>query len=194
MGLLDIFGRRPKPSDQRSGTSPAARCDHYTFAHVVLRDAVFDNPTQAVSQLGSSASGDFLALLWEQVISICQHFQQPVTVNADDILIHKIPVGTFPCALIEMPTPQYETEAFFIALVLTLDMSDQSWKDGTRVIRFLTLEFERGNERELRTVIGEWSSRERYISHGPGTYPSVDQFIAKVTELVVPKSIHGTRP
>lgn len=185
MGLLDFITRRSKPSGPRSGQT-AARCDHYTFSHVVLRDAVFENPPQVVAQL-AAGSGDFVATLWEQVLSICQHFQQRATVNPDDILIHKIPIGTFPCTLIEMPTPQFETEAFFIALVLTLDMADQAWKDGGRVVRFLTLEFATGDERELQTVMGEWTSPERYISHGPGPYPSVDQFVAKVSELVVPK-------
>lgn len=186
MGLLDFITRRSKANDDRS-SQKAARCDHYTFSHVVLRDTVFENPAHVVSQLASAGSGDFIATLWEQVLSICQHFQQMVSINPDDILIHKIPVGTFPCVLIEMPTPQFETEAFFIALVLTLDMADQSWKDGSRVVRFLTLEFAKGDHHDLQTSIGEWTSRERYISHGPGPYPSVDQFVAKVSELVVPK-------
>jgi len=184
MGLLDFITRRSKPSVQRSGQN-AARCDHYTFSHVVLRDAVFENPPHVVAQL-AAGSGDFIATLWEQVLSICQHFQQPATVNPDDILVHKIPVGTFPCTLIEMPTPQFETEAFFIALVLTLDMADQSWKDGSRVVRFLTLEFVKGDEQELVTVMGEWTSPERYISHGPGPYPNVAGFVAKIAELVMP--------
>lgn len=185
MGLLDFLSRRSKPSEQRSGHD-AARCDHYTFSHVVLRDAVFENPPQVVAQLASAGSSEFIASLWEQVLSICRHFEQPSTVNPDDVLIHKIPVGTFPCTLIEMPTPQFQTEAFFVALVLTLDMADQSWKDGSRVVRFLTLEFAKGDERDLQTTIGEWTSRERYISHGPGPYPSVTEFVEKVRQLVLP--------
>ncbi len=185
MGLFNLFSRQPKPAAAGPGDAP--RCDHYSFTHVVLRDAAFANPTQCITTLASADSASYVAGLWQQVVATCKQHQQPAEIKPDDILIHKIRVGAFPCALIEMPTPQQSTEAFFVALVLAIDLSKADWKFEASPLRFITLEHACGDETQLKTVLGEWVSPERYISHGPGPYPGVDEFAKRVTEIVVPR-------
>ena len=185
MGLFNLFSRQSKSAAE--ATAEAPRCDHYSFTHVVLRDAAFANPTQCITTLASADSADYVAGLWQQVVATCMQHRQPNQIKPDDILIHKIRVGAFPCALIEMPTPQEPTEAFFVALVLAIDLSRSELKFEASPLRFITLEHASGNETQLKTVLGEWVSSERYISHGPGPYPGVDEFAQRVTEIVVPR-------
>ena len=152
MGLFDFFSRGSSGSGQ-SGTEP--RCDHYSFAHVVLRKAAFDNPTQCVTSLASANGRQYLTELWNDVISICETNHQPVEMTLDDILIHKLRIGTFPCTLLEMPSPQFCTEAFFVAIILTVDITDQSQNMSANSVRYLTLENGEPHEEEIHTVL-DW--------------------------------------
>jgi hypothetical protein len=186
MGLFDFFSRG-SGSKSPAGFDP--RCDHYSFAHVVLRNAAFDNPTQCVTSLASTNGKQYLSEVWDKVVDICKEHNQPVELTLDDILIHKLRVGPFPCTILEMPAPQFATEAFFVALILTVDITDQSQHMSNGSVRYLTLENGEPNEEEVDTVIGEWSADGQHNILGDGTYPELGEFVAKITELVMQPSL-----
>lgn len=186
MGLFDFFSRG-SASKSPAGFDP--RCDHYSFAHVVLRNAAFDNPTQCVTSLASTNGKQYLSDVWDNVVDICKQHNQPVELTLDDILIHKLRVGPFPCTILEMPAPRFATEAFFVALILTVDITDQSQNMSNGSIRYLTLENGEPNEEEVDTVIGEWSEDGQHNKLGDGTYPELGEFVAKITELVMQPSL-----
>tara|TARA_R110002072_G_scaffold302710_2_gene487656 strand:- start:181335 stop:181913 length:579 start_codon:yes stop_codon:yes gene_type:complete len=191
MGLFDFFSRGSGGKSQ-SGVDP--RCDHYSFAHVVLRKAAFENPTKCVTSLASPSGKEYLSELWNQVLETCKQHNQPIELTLDDILIHKLRVGPFPCTILEMPAPHFATEAFFVALVLTVDITDQSQNMSDGSVRFFTLENGEPNEEEVQTVIGEWTADGKHSNLGPGTYPELSEFVTKITDLVLQPSLPDQQP
>ncbi|MDA1166457.1 MAG: hypothetical protein O3B13_25455 [Planctomycetota bacterium] len=186
MGLFDFFSRRANGNDP-PGLVP--RCDHYTFAHVVLRDAAFANPTHCMTSLASSDAGQYVAELWIELSSTCEQQQKPVEITPDDILIHKLRVGPFPCTLLEMPSPQFANEVFFVAIVLTVDMTNQSQNLSADSIRYLTLENGEPHDEEVHTVFGEWTADGSHISHGSGPYPELGEFVSRITDLIAQRNL-----
>jgi len=186
MGLFDLFSRGVK-SKCKNESNP--RCDHYSFAHVVLREAAFENPTQCVTSLAATDGKEYLSELWNDVVETCKQHNQPIGLKLDDILIHKLRVGFFPCIIVEMPAPRFATEAFFVALVLAVDITDQSQNMPDGPIRFLTLENGEPSEEEVQTVIGEWSAEGNHSNLGPGTYPELSEFVTRITDEVSQSSL-----
>lgn len=181
MGLFDFFSKGTGGKSQ-SETDP--RCDHYSFSHVVLRKAAFANPTKCVTSLASPDGKQYLSELWTEVAETCKQHNQPIELTLDDILIHKLRVGPFPCTILEMPAPHFATEAFFVALVLTVDITDQSQNMTNGSVRFFTLENGEPNEEEVQTVIGEWTADGSHSNLGPGPYPELGEFVTAITEIV----------
>jgi hypothetical protein len=183
MGFLDFFSRRPRSNAGHRKDAP--RCDHYSFAHTVLRDAAFQNPVQTVTELASSEAENRVAVLWEIVEQICEEHGEPVTLEPEDILIHKVPIGTSPCALVEMPAAARKTEAFFIALVLRIDLNNPDAGFEIEPLRYLTLEFSATNSiDEVQTVIGEWNRDGTHHSLGPGPEPDIAAFATSVEKIL----------
>lgn len=193
MGLLDFFSRRGR-RDELSTTGNEARCDHYIFPHTVLREAAFADPTEVVTTLASADALDFITILFEDVEQACREFEYPVTMTPHDILIHKLGVGPFPCTLIELPTPKYAAEVFFVALILTVDVTSREKQTPETSLRFITLEHGQiiDTERdEIPTVLGEWLADESYVSHGDGPAPTIDNFVRRINELVSNKRLNN---
>jgi hypothetical protein len=88
-----------------------------------------------------------------------------------------------------MPAPHFATEAFFVALILTVDITDQSQNMTSGSVRYLTLENGEPNEEEVQTVVGEWSADGRHTTLGPGPYPDLSDFVARITDLVLQPSL-----
>lgn len=186
MGLFDFFSRGSKSKDK---TESDPRCDHYSFAHVVLREAAFENPTKCVTSLAATDGKEYLTELWNDVVETCKQHNQPAELTLDDILIHKLRVGPFPCTILEMPAPHFATEVFFVALILTVDITDQSQNMTNGPVRFLTLENGEPNEEEVQTVLGEWSAEGNHSNLGPGPYPDLSEFVTRITDMVSQPSL-----
>ena len=88
-----------------------------------------------------------------------------------------------------MPAPRFATEAFFVALVLTFDITDQSQNIPDGSVRFLTLENGEPNEEEVQTVIGEWSAEGNHSNLGLGTYPELSEFVTRITDVISQPSL-----
>ena len=126
------------------------------------------------------------------MIQACQEFEFPVTMTPEDVLIHKLRIGPFPCTLIEMPTPKYLTEVFFLALVLTVDVTSREQQAPETSLRYITLEHGEivdAERDEIPTVLGEWMADESYVSHGTGPTPTIHDFVRSINELVANKRL-----
>jgi len=183
MGLFDFLSRKKEQPDAGSSANEP-RCDHYSFTHQVLRQAAFNDPTRCVSTLGSTECDEYLATLWEAVEQTCEQFDRPVELSPSDILIHRLRVGAYPCALVELPTPAAPGEAFYVALVLTFDLADRSKGFAEHPLRYITLEETGRGGGALTTVLCEWTSEDSHLDHGTGPYPTIEEFMACVAELV----------
>lgn len=186
MKLFDFFSRG---SSGRRSTRNEPRCDHYSFAHRVLREAVFRHPGECVTALASTDGKQYLEDLWSQVEAVCEEQDQSVEIELDDILIHKLRLGSFPCTVVEMPAPRYCSEAFFVAIVLTVEVTSQSRSLTPESIRYLTLENGEPDEEKVETILGEWLSDGRHQSLGSGPYPELSEFVATVTEVVAQQNL-----
>ena len=188
MGLLDFFSRRTRPEDSDQGDAP--RCDHYSFAHVALRDAAFQNPVQTVTELASAESPGRIAILWDTVEQLCEDHGEPVTLNPEDILIHTVPIDARPCVLIEMPAAARKTEAFFVALVLRIDLNNPDAGFDVEPLRYLTLEFSETNSiDEVQTVIGEWNRDGTHNSLGSGPEPDIAAFVTSIEKILTSRKL-----
>jgi hypothetical protein len=188
MGLLDFFTRRSRPKGGHRDEAP--RCDHYSFSHVVLRDAAFQNPVQIVSELASAESATRIAALWETVEQICEDHKEPVTLEPDDILTHTVPIDARPCVLVEMPAAARKTEAFFVALILRIDLNNREAGFDIEPLKYLTLEFAETNSiDEVQTVIGEWNRDGTHHSLGTGPEPDLTAFVASVEKILASRKL-----
>jgi hypothetical protein len=188
MGLFKRIFSGKKSGDSFS-SEEGPRCDHYSFTHIVLRKAAFENPTHAVTTLASTEGNALLNTLWEDVRLICREHREDVSIDPGDILIHKSRVGTYPSALFEMPTPANPTEAFLVAMVLTIDLSNADKGFETTPLRYFTLELAESDSDELKTVIGEWFADDTHHIHGPGPEPMLDRFIDAITRIATQRRV-----
>lgn len=184
MGLFEFFFRRSDRGSESGIHGNEPRCDHSTLTHVVLRQAAFDRPTQFVTELAAPSGEGLPASLWESVAEICTDQNQPFEIDPDDILLHKLTVGSWPCAIVEMPSAAFPTEAFFIALILTIDLADRDQGFGEVPLRYLTLEFDCTDDDEIQTVIGEWSQDGTHFDHGAGPEPTLGAFVTRIAEII----------
>ena len=156
----------------------------------MLRDAAFQNPVQIVTELASSEAQTRIAALWETVEHICEEHGEAVTLAPEDILIHKVPIGACPCALVEMPAAARKTEAFFVALVLRIDLINPDAGFDIEPLRYLTLEFSATNSiDEVRTVIGEWHRDGTHHSLGSGPEPDIAAFAASIAKILTSRKL-----
>ena len=56
-------------------------------------------------------------------------------------------------------------------------------------VRYLTLENGEPHDEEVHTVLGEWSSDGNHHNLGPGPYPELSEFVARITDIVSQQSL-----
>ena len=133
MGLFDFFRRKPQKSPARDlveADLPEPRCHHYTLAHYALRSVAFERPLAFLGVLASPDAAKFLTDLMRSVSEHCREREPRPDFSSDDLTLHKVRVGVFPCAVIEMPRPRAITEAFFVAAVLLADLDQELPEEG----------------------------------------------------------------
>jgi hypothetical protein len=183
MGLFDFFRRKAqKPPGPSSEDLDEPRCHHYALAHYVLRSVAFDDPLAYLGILASPDAHKFLAHLLRSVSERCKNEQPDFA--AEDIAIHPVRVGQYPCAVIELPQPRATAEAYFTAAVLLADLQDQVPESAQRKLRYFTLEKGFVLNGPPRTVLCEWTSEGSHVNYGDGPLPQLEAFVRAVEELL----------
>ena len=154
------------------------RCQHYTFAHLALRDAFFAGPEHLVRVLRSDQDAKGLQWLWQHVGEFCTESGQPVEPGPAHLRIHSAHLGGGDCIVVEMPQPLFTTEAHFVALLIDLE------GESAFLNRYLTLERGDGFDGSPRTVFCEWRSDGAHINFGDGPEVTVDAFVAAIKRLI----------
>jgi hypothetical protein len=187
MGLFDFFRRKPATppdSDPVEEAFHEPRCHHYTLAHYALRSVAFDHPLGFLGVLASPDARGFLSELMRSVSEHCKEREPRPDFDIDDIAVHKVRVGKYPCAVVEMPRPRATTEAFFVAAVLLADL-DREMPDPKEVaLRYFTLEKGFTFEGPPRTVLCEWTSEGCHCNYGDGPAPRLEAFLRAVEEML----------
>jgi hypothetical protein len=184
MGLFDLF-RRKSEKDVTSMMAKEPRCAHYMFAHFGLRQAALEEPLFYLAALASPDREKLLESVFESVVEFCrqrENTKPDFTVN--DLQVHCTRLGSFPCAIVEMPTPVAITEVYFTALVVLKELSVEMPRSENVPARYFTLELGFNVEdSSSRTVLGEWS-KDSHSNYGDGPAPTVDGFTSALTELL----------
>jgi hypothetical protein len=183
MGLFDFFKRKSTPEPAPALPDMQPRCPHYTFAHQALRSVALADPLPCLGLLASADAGRFLAGLLESVSEHCAALGEKADFTADDIRVHPTRVGSYPCAVVQMPPPRAITEAFFVALVLLAAPEDPPERPEDARLRYFTLEKGFSLDGSERTVLCEWTET-RHVNYGDGPAPHVEAFVAAVSELL----------
>jgi len=161
------------------------RCRHYMFAHVALRQMAFEYPVEVIAALGSGKSSELIDDLWNSVDQACteQGDNDQPPVNPADIKVHRMRIGEFPTAVVEMPKPIGTTEAYFTAIVLCVDPKQAGHAKDDMKVRYFTLE--KGAILDTddfdRTVLCEWTADGSHINSGGGAIPELSSFIEAIT-------------
>lgn len=187
MGLFDFFRRRPRAPDN-AGDEPAdldePRCHHYALAHLALRGVAFDQPLGFLGVLASPDARHFLSDMLASVAEHCKDREPRPDFSVDDLRVHRLRIGKYPCAVIEMPRPRAVAEAHFVAAVLLADPSD-GLPDGERIpVRYVTLEKGSTIGGGARTVLCEWTADGTHANFGDGPPAELPAFARAVEELI----------
>lgn len=185
MGLFDFFRRRaPEPPEADLEDLDEPRCHHYTLAHYALRSVAFDDPLAYLGILVSPDARSFLAHLLRSVSEHCKEQEPQPDFGIEDITVHPVRVGRYPCAVIELPRPRAITEAYFTAAVLLADPADGLPVSTPMELRYFTLEKGFVLAGPPRTVLCEWTSEGTHVNYGDGPVPQLEAFVRAVAESV----------
>jgi hypothetical protein len=201
MGFFDFFRRKPKPSRRAPANDLQIDLDrqeerqrpgHYLLAHVILRQIALSNPLQYLALMASPRAAEFLKDIHADVVEDCRRNGETVDFSPDELKIHCVRLGDFPCAVIEMPPPAATPEAYFTALVVYISTADDLSADPQPVpARYFTLEkgMSFGNSQMVtpRTVLCEWTSTA-HSNFGDGPEPTLEAFMKSLPRKPIAQS------
>ena len=172
-------------SNQTGGDLPDARCHHYNMAHYALPVVAFEDPLFFMSVIASKQSKKFLSNLLDMVSRACKETEPVCDFTVDDFAVYPTRIGSYPCAIIEMPPSRAVPEAFFAAVILLTAPDDNLHSDaGDIKLRYITLEKGATLNGSLCTVLCEWTSDRTHRNYGDGPEAKLDAFAAAVKDLL----------
>ncbi|MGE3806120.1 MAG: hypothetical protein AB7K24_15725 [Gemmataceae bacterium] len=192
MGFFDFFRRKPRepePSPEVQELASALesmdrpRCHHYTLAHYALRGMALSNPLAYLGIMASPNARDFLADLLKQVSEDCAASER-LDFSVDNLKVHKVRIGPYPCAMVELPPPRGVTEAYFTAAVLLADLDSVTSEEQELPLRYFTLEKGANLGDGSRTVLCEWNEQS-HLNYGDGPEPDVQAFARAIEKMVL---------
>jgi hypothetical protein len=187
MGLFDFLRRKPDgppKADPVEGDLDEPRCHHYTLAHYALRIMAFQEPLSFLGILASPQRQPFLVRLLQRVSEHCKERESRPDFRIEDIAVHQVRVGPYPCAILEMPRPRAMSEAYFVAAVLLTDLEKGMPEAKEVALRYFTLEKGLAFGGPPRTVLCEWTADGTHHNFGDGPAPRLGSFIEAVQELL----------
>jgi hypothetical protein len=186
MGLFDFFRRKQiSASSESSDDLDQPRCRHYTLAHLALRSVAFEQPLMFLGVLASPKARAFLADMLVDVSEHCKDREPRGDFGVDDIGIHTLRVGSYPCAVLEMPRPRAMIEAHFVAAVLLEDPATPIGEGERIPLRYFTLEKGASFDGRPRTVLCEWTANGTHANLGDGPPAELAAFVKAIQGLMV---------
>ncbi|HZN67234.1 MAG TPA: hypothetical protein VFB66_18240 [Tepidisphaeraceae bacterium] len=196
MGLFDFFkrgGGKTGGAGRGKVQFDEPRDQHYVFAHIALRQIAFKNPVGVVGVLHSPDGMKFLTGLWEEVGQHCREADEKHQhgsggmIDGSTLGVRPARVGNFPSAIVSLPQPLGPTEAYFIALVLHVDLGTLQG-DGPMPenpeLSYYTLEHGVGLRGESRTVLCAWNAEEAHLNFGDGPPAEFEAFVEAVRRQI----------
>jgi hypothetical protein len=187
MGLFDKFKKNSAEKiDEEEiidDEIEQTRCHHYEFVHRGLVTQVFNDPGRIVGILLSPDAKNYINWLLDLTNQTCEDEQYSLDFNPEDIKIHNVRVNSLPCAVVEMPTPRYLTEAYFAALVYP-KFKNQGNEYDLNTVFFYTLEYSFDEINKPIAILCEWAQENDELTHlnyGDVVEPELDKFIKAIS-------------
>jgi hypothetical protein len=188
MGNSDITpDKRPSMPAEPPRDAPAEaemRPVHYLFAHYALRSVALNDPVFYFGVLASPEAAKFLTHLLRTTADHARPGDPPADFTADDLRVHTVRAGGYPCAVVEMPQPRATTEAFFTAAVLLVDPAAEAPDLAAAPVRYFTLEKSFDLEGNAFAMMCEWSKDGSHANFGGGPPPRLDDFVKAIEYLL----------
>lgn len=178
MGFLERFKRdraRNKPS------FPPVRLHHHSMAHGVLRDLALKDPVPFLVFMGAPDPSRYISKLWELNCKWCDDSAARPAFGAADFSVHTGEINNCPYALVELPAPIAATEAYFVALALSVPI--EAIENNTAPARYFTLEYSPLCNANPPMVLGEWTAEGTHLNHGAGPRPTREAFLEALAAL-----------
>jgi hypothetical protein len=168
------------------------RDQHYVFAHIALRQIAFKNPVGCVGVLHSPEAMKFLTELWEEVGTHCREAPEAggaavQHIDGSTLGVRPARVGNFPSAVVSLPQPLAPTEAYFIALVLHVELATLQGDGPTPEnpeLSYYTLERGVSLDGRERAVLCAWDAQGSHLNFGEGPPAQFEPFVEAVRAQV----------
>ena len=188
MGSSDITPdkrpSRPAGPPRDAQTDAETRPAHYLLAHYALRSVALNDPVFYFGVLASPEARRFLTDLLRTTAEHLRPGDPPPDFTADDLTVHTVRAGGYPCAVVELPSPRAMTEAYFTAAVLLADPAAEAPDLAAAPVRYFTLEKSFDLEGNPFAMMCEWSKGGAHANFGGGPPPRLDDFIKAVEYLL----------
>jgi hypothetical protein len=166
-----------------------ARTLHYLFAHRVLPDLAFEDPLQFMAILAAPDAEQKLHELWVTVgrsLTEGRGRSEPLPAS-EGLAVSRTRLAGRACAVVEMPRPEAETEAYFVAAVLdhNLDQSRAAPPETKPRLFYYTLE--KGTnltDGSDRTVLCRSDTKTSHSNLGDGPPAEKKAFLEAVERMV----------
>lgn len=163
------------------------RQQHYYFAHRFLRDRVFEHPKLFVDKHREELGTKYLSFLW-LVVGETSKADEDDFIPPDGLQCFSLDFDDeYYGLLVQFPTPEKMTEAYFVAVVLPVGAVDDSAQ-----CNFFTLEFTINNDGSEGTVVGKWNSRGSHFSLVAKSAPEKEAFVETIRQLTLDRP--GDKP
>ena len=154
---------------------------HFVFAHVALRQACVERSWGFFAVMASAFKDRFLQDLWREVCAQCDAQGPPLCdITKADVTTCRL--NNYPCVVVTMPPPSEMGEAYLVAVILKVQVTDEIRPDQPAVDYF-TLEKGTCLDGTPRTVLCRWTADNSHVNYGdgpPATIYAFGQAISKV--------------
>jgi hypothetical protein len=168
---------------------------HYLFAHRILPDLAFDDPIQFMATLASPEAEQKLHEMWMTVgQSLARGGRVRQVPTSEGLAVSRTRLAGRACAVIEMPRPEGQTEAYFVAVVLdhNLDQSRAAPPEAHPQLFYFTLEKGRNlTDGSDRTVLCRWNTKTLHSNLGDGPPAEKKAFLEVVERIVAEETRVG---
>jgi len=162
------------------------RSHHYVFAHIVLRQLFFKNPSAFVTALTSRGT-DIVKRLWDDVgekIAEDEGAEKKLPYWGLTCSTHDLGSGTI-AVVVSLPPPEEVPEAHFVGFVLRSPRNKLVGLlgAGKPAARYITLEYGLSiKDGAKRTVLCEWRG-DNHLNMGDGPEATLSAFVQKIIEM-----------
>ena len=132
--------------------------------------------------MASPQKDEFLKDVWGQICENCDP-EGKASFDISEVIASTGRIKDYPAIVIRMPPPQRTTEAYFVAVVLKIDVEEDDQPENPD-FAYLTLEKGMNLDGSDRMVLCGWTGENTHDNYGEGPEATPEAFVAAVEARV----------